>query len=49
MVPIRTDEEIRAMSREEKIQFAFDLLMAIPADKIKEILAPYAEREGVEL
>lgn len=49
MVPIKTDEEIQAMSREEMLQYAYDLLLMIPDDKIKELLAPYAEREGVEL
>lgn len=49
MIPFKTDEEIHAMSREEKVQYAFELLMMIPADKIKELLAPYAEREGVAL
>lgn len=49
MVPIKTDEEIRAMSREEKLQYAFDLLMMLPSDKIKELLAPYAAKQGVDL
>lgn len=49
MIPFKTDEEIRAMSREEKLQYAFDLLMMLPAEKIKEILAPYAAKQGVDL
>lgn len=45
MIPIKIDEEVNAMSIEEKRQYGYDLIMSLTKEERARLLRKYMERK----